>query len=81
MRVYYFNYAVLHYNMWTAANVLHAVKIDHDLKEDRKAFTADDIISAISEDQVELILGESDDLSEYQNVLERLDSLSGFATE
>lgn len=77
-RVYYFNYAVLHYNMWTAANVEHAVETGHDLEEDGKVFTADDITSALSEDPAELDIGETDDLSEFEDVLQGLDPLGGF---
>lgn len=77
-RVYYFNYAVLHYNMWTAANVKHAAETEHNLQENGKAFTADDITSALSEDPVELDIGEADDLSEFEDVVQGLDPLGGF---
>lgn len=77
-RVYYFNYAVLHYNMWTAANVMHAAETGHDLEEGGKAFTADDITSALSEDPVELDIGEVNDLSEFADLLQGLDPLGGY---
>jgi len=77
-RVYYFNYAVLHYNMWTAANVKYAAETGHDLEEDGKAFTADDISSSLSEDPVELDIGETDDLSAFEDVLQGLGPLGGF---
>jgi len=77
-RVYYFNYAVLHYNMWTAANVMYAAETGHDLENDGKAFTADDITSALSEDPVELDIGEVNDLSEFTDLLRGLDPLGGY---
>lgn len=56
----------------------HAAETGHDLGEDGKSFTADDITSALSEDPVELDVSEIDDISAFEDVLQGLDSLGGF---
>jgi hypothetical protein len=53
--MFYFNFVILTYNMWTVANVLGAEEQEHDLSSEN-LFTANRFTHAFEDDEVTLDL-------------------------
>lgn len=68
VRLFYFNFACLLYNSWTAANVLQAEESGHDLAEDGKAITAARFLQSMEDDEYDIDVADERDFSEVEEV-------------